>query len=95
MPYLPCLKCSRLGNSSYCPSCKPRKQYARPSGRYNGDYPKNRALCLAASDICWLCGYPGADTADHVVPITRGGDHSLANLKPAHNRCNNRKGNRC
>ncbi|MEU8270145.1 HNH endonuclease [Sphaerisporangium sp. NPDC049002] len=56
-------------------------------------------------DICWLCGHaidltlpaahPMSWTADHVDPISRGGaprDPRL--LKPAHRRCNSKRGNR-
>lgn len=40
-------------------------------------------------DVCHLCGLPGADTVDHVVP---GNDHSLGNLRPAHDHpCHRRK----
>lgn len=50
---------------------------------------------------CWLCGqgfdfdlpYHHADafTADHVAPIAAGG-HIVGPLKPAHRRCNSRRG---
>lgn len=42
--------------------------------------------------ICHLCGMPGADTADHIVPRSMGGDDSLDNLRPAHSRCNASRG---
>src|SRR4051794_13113450 len=30
---------------------------------------------------CWLCGLPGANSADHIVPISQGGAvYDLANL---------------
>ncbi len=32
--------------------------------------------------VCHLCCRPGADTVDHVVPRSRGGDDGLANLRP-------------
>src|SRR3954449_8616655 len=38
--------------------------------------------------VCWLCGKPGADSADHVVPASRGGRDELANLPAAHLSCN-------
>jgi 5-methylcytosine-specific restriction endonuclease McrA len=46
-----------------------------------------RAQVLAASTTCWLCGGPGADTVDHVVPVAKGGaPYDLRNLRPAHGR---------
>lgn len=35
-----------------------------------------------------------AATLDHVVPLSRGGEHSYANVRAAHYDCNMRKGNR-
>lgn len=35
---------------------------------------------------CWLCGYDGADTIDHIVAISDGGNDSMDNLRPAHGR---------
>lgn len=42
--------------------------------------------------VCHLCGYPGADTIDHLVPRVAGGDDSLDNLVPAHKSCNSARG---
>lgn len=39
---------------------------------------------------CWICRGPG-EHADHVKPISAGGWHMLANLRPACARCNRRK----
>lgn len=54
--------------------------------------------------LCHLCGgalqrgarVPErlAPTIDHIVPLTRGGEHSMANVAAAHFSCNSRKGNR-
>lgn len=45
--------------------------------------------------ICWLCGLPGANSADHVIPIADGGAvFAIANLAPAHRRCNYARGAR-
>lgn len=47
------------------------------------------------SGLCHLCGRPGADTADHIVPWEQSHDDSDANLKAAHHRpCNQLRGNR-
>lgn len=45
--------------------------------------------------VCWLCGLPGSNTADHVIPRSKGGAvYDLLNLAPAHKRCNESRGNR-
>ncbi|QFG13053.1 HNH endonuclease [Gordonia phage Schiebs] len=45
-------------------------------------------VLITYGDVCHLCGRPGATTADHLVPRSRGGDDSLGNLRPAHGPCN-------
>lgn len=64
-------------------------------------YRKNRTVLLAHSDVCALCGHTGATTADHRIPLSRGGSHALSNLIPAHGtdgcptcgrKCNQEKG---
>lgn len=47
-----------------------------------------RAYILARSDVCWICGVPGADTIDHRIPLVMGGGNEFANLAPAHRGCN-------
>jgi len=42
---------------------------------------------------CWMCGTT-ASQVDHVKPLTKGGAHILANLRPACISCNSRKHNR-
>lgn len=60
---------------------------------------------LQASDLCWLCGHPGADQVDHVVPRSMDTRRDVAdptNLRPAHGvngcptcgvKCNQARGN--
>lgn len=43
---------------------------------------------------CHLCGQPGATTRDHLIPYSHGGTDDLHNLRPAHRRCNSKRGNR-
>lgn len=53
--------------------------------------------------VCHLCGegisrHAGKDdwmkvTLDHVIPLSRGGTHTWDNVRPAHRKCNERKGN--
>ncbi|WP_230972923.1 HNH endonuclease, partial [Gulosibacter hominis] len=58
--------------------------------------PEFVALTLATyGTTCWLCGLPGADSADHVIPRSKGGAvYDLRNLAPAHKRCNLARGAR-
>lgn len=54
-------------------------------------------LLEACGRVCYLCGqYLSVHdlTVDHVVPLSRGGSHTLENIKPAHKVCNSRKGDR-
>jgi 5-methylcytosine-specific restriction endonuclease McrA len=43
---------------------------------------------------CGICGEdvdPFDHEMDHIVPISRGGPHTYANVQPAHRGCNRRK----
>lgn len=44
-------------------------------------------------DRCWMCGNV-ANVTDHVKPLSKGGAHTLSNLRPACRSCNSRKGNK-
>ena len=37
-------------------------------------------------DTCCLCGNPGADTVEHLLPRHHGGTDDLWNLRPSHGR---------
>lgn len=81
-----CLVCRRPRTPAFCPGCGPGLTHNDP------EYRRNRVIVLEQSDVCWRCGKPGADTADHVTPLVAGGTHALGNLRPAHSRCNTAKG---
>ncbi|WP_084963737.1 HNH endonuclease [Thermoactinospora rubra] len=76
----------------------------RSKGRGGRPWRRIRAQILAASQTCWICGHGGADTVDHVIPLTLGGAPlDPANLRPAHGvkgcpvcrrKCNSSKGNK-
>jgi len=59
-------------------------EHKRPRGRTNGKL-RDRVFAMYGFE-CWLCGRDGADTIDHLVMISQGGDNSLENLRPAHGR---------
>jgi 5-methylcytosine-specific restriction endonuclease McrA len=67
---------------------------ARWHGRKGRPWRRLRAEVLASSDVCWLCGLPGANTVDHVLPLSQFPElaHDRSNLAPAHHRCNSSKG---
>lgn len=50
-----------------------------------------RRLCARYGNRCAYCGTAGPLTQDHVVPIVRGGRHSIGNLLPACGSCNSSK----
>jgi 5-methylcytosine-specific restriction endonuclease McrA len=55
------------------------------------------AVVALHGDICWLCHRPiGSQermTLDHVLPKSKGGKRTRDNLRPAHFKCNQRRGN--
>lgn len=65
----------------------------RSKGRTGRPWRRVRAAVLATSDVCWICGRPGATTVDHVVALALGGDPlDRDNLRPAHLACNSSRG---
>ena len=74
-----CQRCARIWDR--------RAGTARERG-YDREYDENRAILLSKPQNCWKCGLPGADSADHVIPRSRGGSNALSNLRPAHEACN-------
>ena len=56
---------------------------------------RSRRLAFATyGDTCHLCGGAGADTVDHLVPLSMGGTHDPSNLRVAHRYCNISAGNK-
>lgn len=68
------------------PSAKPPAGLPVWGGRY---VQRLTAATLAVyGTTCHLCRQPGADTADHLQPRSKGGTDSIGNLRPAHHGCN-------
>lgn len=51
------------------------------------------ARMLYFGNRCWMCNGP-FEAIDHVKPLSKGGPHILANLRPACTPCNSRKSNK-
>lgn len=46
---------------------------------------KRAAYILQKYDtICHVCGHPGSDQADHVIPLAENGPDTTANMRPIH-----------
>jgi hypothetical protein len=66
----------------------PRSRFAETTPRTRGEkLQKLRQVVFAVyGDMCWLCGFGEADTIDHVLPLSMGGNDHIDNLRPAHGR---------
>jgi 5-methylcytosine-specific restriction endonuclease McrA len=67
---------------------------AKSDGRMGHRWRQIREQVLSANNVCHLCGVSGADTVDHIIPLSLAPElaHDLTNLRPAHRSCNSRKG---
>jgi 5-methylcytosine-specific restriction endonuclease McrA len=55
--------------------------------------PNRKAVFLRDGHLCQYCG-GAAENVDHVIPRSRGGEHTWDNVVAACRRCNTRKENR-
>ena len=51
-------------------------------------------ICHEAVDLKALYYEPLAATNDHIIPLSKGGEHSYANCRLAHRQCNTLKSDR-
>lgn len=53
-----------------------------------------REVFARFGDVCWLCGRPGADSVDHLLPKSQYPQLMFVvdNMRPAHRRCNSKRG---
>lgn len=75
-----------------------RKRRALKRGAYTEPYSRDDVWAKSAG-LCGICELKilpsqGAWHVDHIVPLSLGGDDTLANTQAAHARCNLSKGNR-
>lgn len=101
MAYRPCLSCGRVSPNSRCEPCRIAYERTREARRgspaqrgYNYAHRKARAAVMARDGWrCYNCGSP-ATTADHVVPLSRGGQSVPENMRAACRSCNSARANR-
>jgi 5-methylcytosine-specific restriction endonuclease McrA len=69
---------------------RPRVRYSkRPYADDKTVTAKAFAELLSSTDLCFYCGLPAINKhVDHMVPISRGGPHSMVNLVVACRPCN-------
>ena len=82
-----CLDCRAICTGSRCPACTKARKKIR-----NADIPIARAQ-VAAQPWCVDCGATTDLTADHVVPLARGGRND-GQRQTLCRSCNSRKGAR-
>jgi len=60
----------------------------------SGDFCKKEFsdLCDLWGNVCLSCGRVDRLTADHIIPLSIGGDNSLRNIQPLCVFCNSKKG---
>lgn len=51
-------------------------------------------LCAQPIDLTLAWPHPQSRTLDHIIPLSKGGTHEMANVQLAHALCNARKGNK-
>lgn len=62
--------------------------------RSNSAYRRKAKAYLATRTTCAWCGREGADTVDHILPLSKGGSLlDERNWRPMHAKCNTRRGN--
>ena len=54
----------------------------------------NKEIEKLYDSSCYYCGSKEKIQIDHVIPISRGGQHSIGNIVPACMKCNVSKGNK-
>lgn len=51
--------------------------------------------CVYCDETCWRCRQrKHVLTKDHIIPLSKGGSHTVSNIVPACKKCNSKKGNR-
>ena len=94
-------------HKTHSPDARARQRHARRARKYsNGPVESISPIDVFRRDgwVCGVCGkkvdrklkYPDLMSAslDHIVPLARGGTHTLSNVQCAHFICNSHKGDK-
>lgn len=71
---------------------KRRVQKKENGGNFTAD--EWEMVCEYYNYRCLACGKKKSLTADHVIPVSRGGSNDISNIQPLCKRCNSSKGTR-
>lgn len=69
-----------------------RARQKNAEGKFTADEFKK--LCAEYDNICLCCGEKKKLTADHVVPLDKGGSNYISNIQPLCGSCNSKKKNK-
>jgi 5-methylcytosine-specific restriction protein A len=87
-------RATKVCSSPGCPQLQPCPDHA--AAAWSGSRRRERtvsgweqqrraARVMRAHDgICHVCGRPGSDRVDHVLPLAEGGADTMDNLRPIH-----------
>lgn len=75
--------------------CRDRVSRRRALRKNNGAYKvTDRDVARLYASSCVACGSTDDITADHIIPLAKGGRHSIGNLQPLCRSCNSSKSDR-
>ncbi|MFH8926386.1 HNH endonuclease [Streptomyces pristinaespiralis] len=70
-----------------------RKAWKRKAGVFAFSSREWQRLCARQRGECPFCGKRAELTMDHVIPLSKGGRHSIGNIFPICGSCNSSKSN--
>ncbi|MFN0073047.1 MAG: HNH endonuclease [Chloroflexota bacterium] len=99
MTVRPCLGCGALtSNGSRCADCQAqlramqeRRRGTRQARGYDDDWLRVSRAAIAAQPWCSACLATDDLTADHIIPLSRGGQSDAGNIQVLCRACNSRK----
>ena len=81
-----------------------RRERSKSLGLLNDDWTDDQLIATYGTD-CYICNKPvdfnapkigqGSEKSfwpDHLIPMSKGGDNIIANVRPCHRKCNETKG---